>query len=37
MLAGLGSKAQLYGALWGAQEAANSQSAGSLQPVHAAP
>ena len=39
MLAGLGSKAQLYGALWGAQQAASasSRSAGSLQPVHAAP
>ena len=39
MLAGLGSKAQLYGALWGAQEAAaaSSRESGSVQPLHAAP
>jgi glucokinase len=39
MLAGLGSKAQLYGALWGAQEfaSANSRRGGSVEPLHAAP
>lgn len=39
MLAGLGWKAQVYGALWGAQEAASASSRhpGSFQPVRAAP
>ncbi|MFL5312127.1 MAG: ROK family protein [Myxococcales bacterium] len=39
MLAGLGPKAQLYGALWGAQQAASAsrRRAGIVQPVHAAP
>ena len=39
MLAGLGWKAQLYGALWGAREAASARelAAGSVQPMRAAP